>query len=325
MNGYQWEELIKNYLPKLEIFRFKMRFSPSIDTDKETQMNEILDSFRTKFWIEEHQWFVRCHWYASDEQYRLDFIDLFTLPYIFKEFLSYTGCILAKSTSSSDEMFWSYDHVNQLCYGSSHFTSSIMSRVRFSNIEHLSLSLPYNEQFLIVIPKLDRLISLFISIKNHKKLQNIPTQLQLLLNRAIHLTMLSFGSWCSTNLESLLMEMSSKTVRKLNFQGYICGKNCRCFDDQQCLQLIQSPLGLQCETLLIKVKTRMCILILVNQMKNLQALNVRCEDDRLTRENDLSTSSTQDELIEWLRECLPVSCMITRDTHRISDIRLWIR
>jgi hypothetical protein len=52
-------------------------------------------------------------------------------------------------------------------------------------------------------------------------------------------------------------------------------------------------------------------------MSNLQALNVQCEDDNL--------SSTQDKLIEWLRHGLSSSCMITRDTHHIRDIRLWIR
>ncbi|CAF1582188.1 unnamed protein product [Adineta ricciae] len=324
MNGYQWEELITTYLPHLETFRFKMRFSPTLDTEKEVQMNEILNSFRTKFWIEEHQWFVRCHWYASNEQYRLDFIDLFTLPYMFKEFLSYTGCILAKSTCASDDCFWSYDQVNQLCYGSSHFTSSIMSRLRFSNIEHLSLSLPYNEQFLLVIPKLDRLVSLFVSINNHKDTSSIPSQLQLLLDRAKCLTTLSFGSWGSTSLGMLFTNIVNRTIRKLNFQGYICGKNWRCFDEKQCLDLIHSPLGVQCETLLIKVKNRICIYNLVKEMQRLQALNVRCENDRWTQENSLS-SSARDDLIEWLKECVPRSCVITRDTYRIGDIRLWIR
>ena len=28
MNGNQWEEMIRKYLPKLKIFQFKMRFSP---------------------------------------------------------------------------------------------------------------------------------------------------------------------------------------------------------------------------------------------------------------------------------------------------------
>jgi hypothetical protein len=41
------------------MFRFKIRLSLRYHEDQETQLNEIDDSFRTKFWIDEHQWFVR--------------------------------------------------------------------------------------------------------------------------------------------------------------------------------------------------------------------------------------------------------------------------
>ncbi|CAF3867230.1 unnamed protein product [Rotaria sp. Silwood1] len=324
MDGYQWEELIRRYLSKLKIFRFKMRFSALNDESKEIQSNQILDSFRTNFWLDEHQWFVRCHWYSSDEQYHFDFIDLFTLPYGFKDFLSYTGCTLAKSTCPSDNEYWSYDHVNNLCYGSSHFTSSIMSRVRFSNIQYLSLSLPFNDQFLLVVSKLDRLTSLCISINNHKKTDNVLSQLQTLLDRAPCLYSLSLDAWPSLNQQVPLMENICPSIRRLNFQGYARGKNWCYFNDEQCRQLSHSPLGIQCETLLIKVKNRRNILDLVNSMSHLRALNVRCEDDPwITQKNTLS--QTEDELIEWLQHNLPSSSMIMRDTRQIHAIRLWIR
>ncbi len=323
IDGYQWEEIIRQYLPKLKEFQFKMRFSSLNNQSKEIQSNQILDSFRTKFWIDEHQWFVRCHWYSSDtDEYHLDFIDLFTLPYAFKEFLSYTGCILVKSTCSSEDEYWSYDHVNHLYYGSSHFTSSIMSRIRFSSIQNLSLSLPFNEQFLFVVVRLDQLNSLCISINNNKKTEHIQGQLQILLDRASCLDSLSFGSWSSSaSLQVPLMENTSRTILKLNFQGYTCGKNWRYFDEEQCIQLSHSSLGRQCETLLIKVKTRKNILDLINRMSNLRALNVRCEDDHWTNQNN----TTEDDLVDWLRDCLPSSFLITRDTYHIHDIRLWIR
>jgi hypothetical protein len=301
-----------------------MRFSPLNDKDKQVQLKQIIDSFQTKFWINEHQWFVRCHWYTSDQPFRFDFIDLFTLPYAFKEFLSYTGCTLIKSTCPYDDEYWSYNHVKHLCYGSSHFTSSLMSRIRFSNIEYLSLSLPFNNQFLSVVSKFDRLISLSISIYSNKKTDNIQSQLQILFDRASHLYSLSFGMWSSSCLQVPLMENTSQSIRKLNLQDYACEKNWRYFDDKQCIQLSRSPLGIQCEILLIKVKNRKNIIDLVNSMPNLQALNVRCEDDDWTNQNN-TISSTQDELVDWLRDHLPSSCMITRHTYHVHDIRLWIR
>ncbi|CAF1463830.1 unnamed protein product [Rotaria magnacalcarata] len=199
MDGYQWEDMIRRYLSKLKIFRFKMRFSSLNDESKEIQSNQIFESFRAKFWIDDHQWFVRCHWYSSDEQYRLDFIDLFTLPYTFKDFLSYTGCTLAKSTCPTDDQYWSFDQVNNLCYGSSHFKSSIVSRIRFSHIEYLSLRLPFNDQFLSVVSTLDRLTLSCISVNNHKKPDNILSQMQMLLDRAPNLLSLSIFSFVKTS------------------------------------------------------------------------------------------------------------------------------
>lgn len=324
MNGYQWEEFIEKYLLKLKIFQFKMRFSSLNHQSKEIELNQIFQSFQTKFWIDKHQWFIRCHWHTSNLPFRQDFIDLFTLPYAFNDFLSYTGCTLIKSTDPSDDQYWSYNHVKNLCYGSSQFTNSLISRIRFSNIEYLSLSLPFNEQFLIIIDKFHRLKSLSISIYRNPKVDNIQSQLQILFDRASHLYSLSVGRWSLTGLQVPLMENTSQSIRRLNLQNYVRGKNSRYFDDEQCRKLIHSPLGKQCEMLLIKVKNRRNIIDLVNYMSNLRALNVRCEDDDWTNENQ-RILSPQDELVEWLRDCLPSSCLVTRDTYHSQDVRLWIR
>jgi hypothetical protein len=98
------------------------------------------------------------------------------------------------------------------------------------------------------------------------------------------------------------------------------------FDDEQCVQLSRSPLGIQCKTLSIRVKNRRNIVDLVNNMPNLQALLVRSEDDIWANENNQDPiPSIQGELVYWLRDCLPSSCMITRDIRDIYSIRLWIR
>jgi hypothetical protein len=36
------------------------------DTKKEEQIDQILDTFRSAFWLKKHQWFVRCHWNPWD-------------------------------------------------------------------------------------------------------------------------------------------------------------------------------------------------------------------------------------------------------------------
>ncbi len=86
-----------------------MRFAPLNKKDKEVQLNEIIETYRTKFWIDEHQWFVRCHWYSSNEHQKFHHIHLFSLPYAFRRFPDDANYILAKST-------WTYDHVTELYY-----------------------------------------------------------------------------------------------------------------------------------------------------------------------------------------------------------------
>jgi hypothetical protein len=121
----------------------KMRISPSNDEDKEIQLNSILDSFRTKFWIEEHQWFVRYYCYIPNETHQSTTTDLFTS---------------ARSTCPYDDEYLICDHVNHLYYGSSYFTSSISSHIHFPDMRHLSS---------------------YVSIDRKKNLHDIQSQLQM--------------------------------------------------------------------------------------------------------------------------------------------------
>jgi len=184
LNGNQWKEIINKYLLKLKILQFKI--GPLvIEEYGEIQFNEIFDSFRTKFWIDEHQWFVQCHLFRQDKPDTRYYIDVFTLPYAFENFPDVTNCVLLKSTYPYDNEYLTCDRVINLYYKSSHFTVSILSHVRFCNIQSLSLSLPFHDLFLSVVCRLDRLTSLTVSIGKNENLDNIQSQLQLLLDRAV--------------------------------------------------------------------------------------------------------------------------------------------
>ncbi|CAF1089102.1 unnamed protein product [Rotaria sordida] len=56
MDGHQWKNIIVNYLPKLTIFRLKMKIQYYGKMNNEQQIDILLDSFRSQFWLEEHQW-----------------------------------------------------------------------------------------------------------------------------------------------------------------------------------------------------------------------------------------------------------------------------
>jgi hypothetical protein len=59
MNGYEWQDMICNYLPKLKVFHLQMSVRFYGGDDIEKQVDEFLDSFRTPFWIDEHHLWIR--------------------------------------------------------------------------------------------------------------------------------------------------------------------------------------------------------------------------------------------------------------------------
>ena len=224
------------------------------------QFNELVDSFRTKFWIDEHQWFVRCHLNGQDKLDERYSIDVFTLPYVFKDCLDIKNCVLAKSTSPHDNECLTCDHVTELFSGSSYFNDSILSRVRFRNIQHFSVLLPFDEQIVSTVFKLDRLTSLHVCAKKNENLDVIQSQLQMLLDCAPCLHSLRIGPWSRSNSQVPLKEITSNSVRRLELQDIDYSNESRYHDENECIQLSRSPLGIQCETLQIKVQNQRTVI-----------------------------------------------------------------
>ena len=83
MDGDQWKQLILCYLPKLRILQFKMNIQYVDTMNNKQSVDMLLDSFRSRFWLEDHQWFVRCH-RRPKESY--SDILLYTLPLTFSNF-----------------------------------------------------------------------------------------------------------------------------------------------------------------------------------------------------------------------------------------------
>jgi hypothetical protein len=106
----------------------------------------------------------------------------------------------------------------------------------------------------------------------------------------------------------------SSSVRYLDLRGHTQSGSRQYYNDQQCSSLIRSPLGIQCQFLLIEVEKPTNIIDLVNKMNFLRTLNVRCRD----RKKD------DNELIKWLQHHLPSTCSVAKDSRYSEDIRLWI-
>jgi hypothetical protein len=320
INGNQWKEVIDKYLPELKILELKMRFPLVNNKDTVIQINSILDSFRTKFWIEEHQWFVRCH---LRQRCWVNSIDVFTLPYTFYSFNCDEDDILMKSTCPNDDESLICDRVNHLDHKSSHSIGSILSRICFSDIQSLSLRFPFDEQFLPFVVKLNRLTSLAVSVDENKNLNDVLLQLQMVLDRTSSLHTIRFDGWSPSISQVPPMEITSVSVRRLDLRG-LNNNKWHCFDDKQCIQLSRSPLGMQCETLLIRVKNRKNILQLIDNMPNLQAINIGCKEDSWAGKDHFK-SPEDNKLNEWLQQQLPSTCTIIKGAHLLAEVQIWIR
>jgi hypothetical protein len=303
LNGYQWENLIHHYLPNLQSFRFRMEFRLIEPNNRDDQTNNFINSFENSFWIEEHQWFIRCHWNSIMTS---SSIYLYSLPYTFKDF-SLDCFTQLKSTCPDDKDYLYYNHVNDLRYKTLPNQTFVLSPIRFGNINHLSIELPLHENFWSMIPTLDQITSLDVTIDHH---DNAQSELQSLIDRIPHLSSLRFIFF---RLFTLVSELRSISIRRLDLRGYT-----EYFNDKQCTILSRSLLGIQCEILFINIKNRNILIDLINNMIHLRTLIIRCEDDKFDE-------IKQDEFIIWLKDHLPAMYVISRDLVFRYDIRIWIR
>ncbi|CAF4721268.1 unnamed protein product [Rotaria sp. Silwood1] len=313
MNGHKWKEFIVDYLPKLKKFRFLMLFF----VNNEEELNEILDSYRTPFWLIDHQWFVRCHWELKNNEILVYF---YTLPYSFSSYTYFlkNSNICTKSTCPHEDDYCSYNHVTTLMQPCSIPNDLFVSRIRFHNIRHLEVSFPLADQFLSVIPQLDQLTSLEIASDSGIVANIALSQLQNLINRAPRLYLLTIGHWDSSIIQHLPLNLTSSSIRRLDLQSYHYLKRDRCFNREQCTTFLRSPLAKQLEVLQIVVDNRSSIDDLINGMTNLRALKVVLQHGRWDNH-----FPREEEFITWMTS--NYSRTFTENLTGTEIIRLWVR
>ncbi|CAF1141771.1 unnamed protein product [Rotaria sp. Silwood1] len=307
VDGHQWEQIIRNHLIKLKRFRLKLARKLVNDRNWQQHLDELIDSFRSRFWLEERRWFVQCDWDPD-----VAAIYLYTLPYAFDRFTGHFP-LMFKSTCPHNKCHCSYDRVHRLKYISSPSEDLNQSHISFSNVQDLTIYFPINNHLWMIVPRFHQLTSLCVAWYNYD--QDFPSQLQLLLDRAPRLHSLSVETWRSYPTQIAPFEITHASIRRLDFYNYHYHYN-----NEDCRILSGSPLGIQCEILRISVENRTCVVDLVNKMSNLHQLIVQCRDDTHTEQSIVSP----DELVEWLQHELPSTCAITRNIRLSSEINLWI-
>jgi hypothetical protein len=139
-DGHRWEALIDTYLPKLKVFHLRMRMELPGKKNNEKHIDVLLDTFRSRFWLEKHQWYVRCH-RISYEKYGT--VLLYTIPYGFIDCHLNMLTIPYKATYPRNNNHDSYRQVKNLSYTS---TVECLSLTRFSHVRNLSIVLCFDKK-----------------------------------------------------------------------------------------------------------------------------------------------------------------------------------
>jgi hypothetical protein len=297
LNGQQWEAIISTHLPQLSIFQFKMNYRCHT-SDHEQEMNELLDSFKSQFWLVDHRWYVRCDLFPTGKPWH---IEIYTIPYTFSD-LSVSMKVLSRSTCPNADDYWSYDSVKTLSYISIPIDNSIALQARFPNVCHLSIPSSRNDYILSAITNFNRLQSLEIVGRCSSSF------VQPVLNEATQLY--------SLTLPHYMITLNNISVRRLDLLSV-----CDYLTIDQCNELSRSSIIIQCEMLLIKVKHEMNIVRVIENAHNLRALKIQCENDNYPQH----ISTCDDAIIKALRDHLPSTAEIDRDPKFIYYIRIWLR
>ncbi|CAF1295710.1 unnamed protein product [Rotaria sp. Silwood1] len=313
LNGQRWEQIITDQLSNLRVFQMEMAGQFSLDDSIVEMREQLIDSFRTPFWIEQRQWFIRCHWESLIESRS---VWLYTLPYAFDDFDIQNKP--SKSTCPHENDYWSYNRVRHLIYQFPMIEESSTHQICCPNIDRLSLDLPVTNCFWSLIPTLNRVISMKLSLKQDN--DKVRSQLQSMFDQTPRLYSLRLDLWRSSKIK--IIENLNVSVHQLKIRGTTPSFDIRWFDDEECTSLGHSPLGMQCHMLHIRVAHRGCILKLINLMINLRVLYVKCQDDK---PNEVSENpSTTDDIVEWLKYNLSAKWNVSRHTFFKDCIQIWI-
>ena len=307
IDGYQWAEMLSNQLRQFEL---SMEFKAALNTHLEQELEAIVESFQTEFWLVSHQWFVQCD---IDSESRSTHI--YTLPFPLKKFCI-PSCGRTRLIRSTSKNPCSYHRVKKLYLPSSSAPLVSPYPMRFPSVQHFQLSYPFDETVWTMLPRLDRLRSLeiFSGMYSDENDQS-SALLRSLLERAIHLDSLTIGCLVLSQLSS--MSIKNTSIRRLDLitdDGHFYGL--------ECLALIHSIFAERCEVLLINLEHRTTVLELLKNLPHLRALIFQCQDDRWGESDEISTG--EDETLDWFKCQLPAAFSIVRDESEPSAIQLWI-
>ena len=277
-SGDQWQQLIEGHLPRLKRFELQMHYNIHRSSNVDDDIERVLHSYRSSFWLTDRQWFVRCCWDVSEGK---AMIFLHTLPYHW-DFFAFEPkyCYAyAKSTCPSNHRFNTYSRVKKLRYDYSPWAGSYFSDLRFLNVKHLEVTLPICDQFFSTLPRLDRLRSISVTDTADVVPDLVRSQLQTIIDRTPRLHSISIGSLSSDNVRHILLSIKSDSIRCIDLGRWHDPYSSRCFTANDIEGFLACPLASKCTMLSLVVDDRRQISRLIERMPQVRALKIEVESN----------------------------------------------
>ncbi|CAF3277712.1 unnamed protein product [Rotaria socialis] len=170
------EEIIRKSLTKLERLEFEIVFL----LDEQEQIDNLFNSFRSSFWIDERKQFIQYDWYED-----VSLIFFYTLPYAFNTF-HVNSAAFSQSTCPQTDKQWFCDRVHNLIYDLTYASSTPLTNLIFNKVKTLTVRFPVTDHFWSMVPNFDRLT--LLEVESYRHCTEGTSQLLQLLQCASHLS-----------------------------------------------------------------------------------------------------------------------------------------
>ncbi|CAF3919637.1 unnamed protein product [Rotaria sordida] len=122
-DGHRWENFIQEYLPQLKIFKFFFT-----RWDRHINIEVVIASFMTNFWLIEKKWFVTC-----DHKVNEGILYIYTVPYMKNKLKYLTSCQRISTAKINDT-----SNIRQLILHEIK-TKDIILKDHFTNLQSLEI------------------------------------------------------------------------------------------------------------------------------------------------------------------------------------------
>ena len=280
IHGNRWKDLIRQCSPQLKRFHFKVH--PNLNN---LNINQLLSTFRTSFWLNEKQWIIYCdhhdlpydvHWRQNTKK-----VHLYTLPYSDEQFY------LSLSTTGLGEVMKDKYHNVRNLYLSHAYSSNtkITNRYYFPHLHSLTI------QNLHKLMPMDDFIDLsqlkHLTIEPHNSIDADEFYSYILVYAtSIQSIELSWDTLVKITRNFTDERICSLLIKQIKYLNLLNMKTSDDESNEKPMKILIEIFGQSLEKLNFSVRSIDDILIVLNQMEKLYSLEIECNafDKRMITE-----------------------------------------